>query len=135
MKSKTLTLALFLFISYGAYADSGKIKICRNQSIVSMSDNKVIQFPPLSYVGLCDRNGANCRKIEITADGGSVGKEKAACAIVNGNLTLSDGSPVKAGTKLTSSYSSMDDFRNKGYSADSENLMGNALVTTASDFK
>ncbi len=126
---------LLILACSSALADTGKIKVCRDKVIVSSSDNKDIKFPPLDYVGACDKNGENCRAITISADGGSVGKATSSCAILNASTKRTDGKPIRVGTVLRPSYSETDDFVNKGFDHYSESFVGNAHVTVVTDFK
>ncbi|WP_407058827.1 hypothetical protein ACJBUE_12645 [Ralstonia syzygii subsp. celebesensis] len=135
MNARLLLCAVALASSCAAYADAGKIKVCRNPPIVNMADGKAVKFPPLNYVGACDKNGDNCRPITVSAEGGAVGKERSACAVLSATISQSDGKPLKAGTRLLPSYSSTDDFKNKGYDQLSEIFIGDAKVTVVSDFK
>ncbi|WP_439890390.1 hypothetical protein ACS7SF_14265 [Ralstonia sp. 25C] len=125
-------LIAVMVCSAAAQAETGKIKVCRYPRISSTADGKVVNFPPLNYVGACDKNGENCRSITVSAEAGKIGKEKKACAVLNATVTESDGMPIKAGTELRPSFSS-DEFR--GYDVLAGDFIGAAKVVVASDFK
>ncbi|WP_199030331.1 hypothetical protein [Ralstonia sp. ASV6] len=125
-------LVAVMACSAAAQAEAGKIKLCRIPTISSLSDGKVVTFPPLNYVGDCDKNGDNCRTITVSAEGGTVGKEKKACAVLNATVTKSDGQPIKAGTLLRPSFSS-DEFQ--GYDSLASVFITSSKVIVSSDFK
>jgi hypothetical protein len=118
-----------------AAGEKGKIKVCRNPPIVSLSDGKEIKFPPLRYVGAADNNGTTERTLEIHADGGSIGKGKTACAVLNAELVSGDGKPVKAGLRLVPAYAGGEDADFKGYNHLAEIFVGSSKVIVVSDFK
>jgi hypothetical protein len=81
---------------------TGKIKICKSQSVV-FKESLPVAFPPSGYVGICRSQGP-CRHIEVYALGASLDASRRACTILDADLIVDDGQPLKVGEELHPQY-------------------------------
>lgn len=78
----------------------GKLTICRMPHITEHMDGKQVDIPADTYTGACDRNGENCRNIQLKGEKGDLGPRKSSCITVNAELIATDGKPIKKGERL-----------------------------------
>jgi len=106
--NKYITLSLIgglIFINANAYAESGKLQICRRPGIIGLMDGKKVDIPADTYTGSCDKNGEHCRSVVVKGEAAVLKASKSSCVTVNAEITEPDGKPIKKGYELLPQWS------------------------------